>query len=135
MTILSQSKAPVGIKALSVSLVGLGGLYLTMFVGYAGAALGQNASLYGITESNLSEYLVIDVVNYLLPAASALYASYLLFLQKKHARLFVILYGCSSLPAFQFILNGHPFFLFGLAAAAILYYVWQPHVKDYFQNI
>jgi len=134
VTILSTSEVPIGIRGLAIFLIGIGGFYLTIFVSYMIATLGENAVNYGVTPSNLPNYLIMDVVNYLIPAVFALSASYALFSQKKFARILTILYGCTSLLAFQVIVSGHPFFLFGIIGAFTLYYMWQPHVREYFQQ-
>ena len=133
MTILNSREVPVGIQGLAVFLIGIGGVYITLFTGYMIAALGENAVNYGVTISNLSNYLTMYIINYLTPAVFALSASYTLFSQKKFARILIILYGCAALPAFQFIVSGHPFFLFGIIGALTLYYMWQPRVRAYFQ--
>ena len=83
MTILSANKVPLGLRGLAIFLIGIGGLYLTLFISYVTVALGENAANYGVTASNLSNYLTMDVVNYLMPAIFALSASYALFSQKK----------------------------------------------------
>ncbi len=133
MTILSSREIPAGIQGLTVLLISIGGSYLSIFISYIAAALGENAEGYGVTPSNLANYLTMDIIGYLTPAVLALSASYALFSQKKLARTLVILYGCSSLIAFQSIASGHPFFLFGVIGALVLYYMWKPHVKAYFQ--
>ena len=135
MTILSTNEVPIGIRGLAIFLIGVGGLYLTIFAGYMIATLGENAVNYGVTSSNLLNYLIIDIVNYLIPAVFALSASYALFFQKKFARILIILYGCISLLAFQVIVSGHPFFLFGIIGVLTLYYMWQPHVREYFMTL
>ena len=133
MTILSSRKVPAGIQGLTVMLIGIGVSYLAIFIGYITAALGENASGYGVTPSNLTNYLFTDVIGYLIPAVFALSASYALFSQKKFGRMMVILYSYSSLTAFQTIVSGHPFFLFGVIGVLALYHMWQPRVKAYFQ--
>ncbi len=133
MTILSANEVPLGLRGLAIFLIGIGVVYITAFIIYVTVALGENAANYGVTASNLSNYLTMDVVNYLMPAIFALSASYALFSQKKFARMLIILYGCTALPAFHGIISGHPIFLFGIMGAIAIYYVWQPHVRAYFE--
>lgn len=133
MTILSTNKIPLGLKGLALLLIGVGGLFLSMFVIYVATALGENAVNYGVTESNLLDYLTMDVANYLLPAIFALSSSFALFYQKKFARTLIIIYGCTALPAIQFIVAGHPIFLFGILGAVVIFYMWKPNVKAYFE--
>ena len=129
---LSAKETPVGIKTLTVSLGGIGVVYLTAFVIYAATALGMFGSVYGVSDSNLSLYLIIDVINYLLPASFALPASYALLSQKRIAKNLIILYGVMALPGFHGVLSGHPLFLFAIIGAVVLFYMRQPHVRAYF---
>ena len=129
---LSARETPVGIKTLTVSLGGIGLIYLTAFVIYVATALGLFGASYGASPSNLSFYLIIDVVNYLLPALFALSASYALLSQKRIAKNLIILYGIVALPGFHGMLNGHPLFLFAIIGTVVLFYMRQPHVREYF---
>lgn len=133
MTILSANEVPLGLRGLAVTLIGIVGLSLAIFISHVAIALGENAVNYGVTTSNLDNYLTMDVINYLIPAVFALSASYALFSQKKIARILIILYGCTALPALQSIISGHPIFIFGIIGAVGIYYMWQPHVKAYFK--
>lgn len=129
---LSARETPVGIKTLTVSLGGIGVVYLTAFVIYVATALGVFGANYGADPSNLSFYLIVDIVNYLLPALFALFASYALLSQKRIAKNLVIFYGIMALPGFHGMLNGHPLFLFAIIGAVVIFYMRQPHVREYF---
>ena len=130
---LSARDTPVGIKTLTVSLGGIGSVYLTAFVVYVATALGVFGSSYGATASNLPHILTMDVINYLLPALFALSASYALLSRKRIAKILVILYGAMALTGFHVILSGHHLFLFAIMGVIVLFYMWQPHVRKYFQ--
>ena len=133
MTILSTNEIPLGLKGLVLLLIGVGGLFLSMFVIYVVTALGENGVSYGVNESNLIDYLAMYVINYLLPAIFALSGSFALFSQKKFARMLIITYGCTALPAIQSVVTGHPIFLFGILGAVTIFYMWKPNVKAYFE--
>ena len=132
MTILSSNEIPLGLRGLAIFLIGIGSLWVVVFVGqitfYFEASAGE---YYWFDSSKSTEYLIPILFNLLL-GVLALVAAYALFLQKKIARILAITYGILSLSGLANI--GHPVMLFGIMGAVILYYLWQPHVREYFQN-
>ena len=69
----------------------------------------------------------------LVPGIFALMASAALFSQKDYTRILIIAYGASSLVGLSKV--GHPVFLFAIVGAIVLYYMWQPYVRDYFKQL
>ncbi len=136
MTILSSNQVPIGLQGLSLFLIGVGTVYLIAYFGmlmYTFQALDGN--YFGFDSSNLTYYLTLEVVAYLVPGIFSLSASAALFFKKKFAKILLISYGITALVGLGGIVSGHPSFLFGIMGAITLYYMWQPHVREYFRHI
>ena len=133
MTILSSNKVPIGLRGLSIFLIGIGAVHLTAFVGLMMFIFDIQSEKYLETLPSFEEFLLFPVLPFLVSGIFALMASAALFSQKSYARLLIIAYGIPSLLGFLKI--GHPVLLFAIVGAIILYYMWQPHVKDYFKQL
>lgn len=133
MTILTEAKIPIGIRSLSVFLIGMGAIYLTSFIGVTMFVFDMQSEKYLVELPSFEEFLFYPVLSLLVPGIFALMASTALFSQKDHARILIIVYGTSSLVGFLKV--GHPVFVFAIFGVVILYYMWQPHVKDYFRQL
>ena len=135
MTILTSNKAPVGIRGLSVFLIGIGALYVTAFVGLNLLVFQIDGGIYNFEPITFEQYLISPLLQFGLPGAFALSSAAALFSERKIARILLILYGVTALTGFQGIISGHPIFLFGIIGAITLYYIWKPHVREYFQQL
>ena len=136
MTILTSNKIPVGLRGLSIFLIGMGAVYITAFVSLLMFIFDIQSGKYPAELfPSLEEFLYSPLLKFLAPGVFALTASAALFSQKKYAQHLIIAYGITSLLGFQGIISGHPVFLFAIIGGIVLYYMWQPHVKDYFKQL
>lgn len=133
MTILSSNEIPIGLRGLSVFLIGMGAVCLTASIGLTMFVSDIQSGKYLVDLPSFEEFLFYPVLSLLVPGIFALMASFALFSQKDYARILIIAYGASSLVGFLKV--GQPVFLFAIVGVIILYYMWQPHVKDYFKQL
>ncbi|WP_428324501.1 hypothetical protein [Nitrosopumilus sp.] len=133
MTILSSNEIPIGLRGLSIFLIGMSAICLTAFIGITMFVSDIQSGKYLVDLPSLEEFLFYPILSLLVPGIFALTASVALFSQKDYARVLIIAYGGSSLVGFLKV--EHPVFLFAIVGAIVLYYMWQPHVKDYFKRL
>ena len=135
MTILTEAKIPIGIRGLYLFLIGVSGFYLLAFFTPVILILSGEGEKYGSDSIDLTYTFSISAISLLAPAIFALTASTSLFYKKSFSRLLIIGYGISAMTGFAWIASGHPLFLFGIMGALVVFYMWQPHVKEYFQSL
>ena len=132
MTILNSNQIPIGIRGLTIFLIGIGAVCLTTFIGLMMFVSDMQSGKYLADLPFFEEFLFYPILSILVPGIFALMASIALSSQKDYARILIIAYGSSSLVGLLKV--GHPVFLFAIVGGIVLYYMWQPHVRDYFKQ-
>jgi len=135
VTILTEAKIPIGIRGLYLFLFGVSGVYLLAFFIPMILILSGQGEKYNIDSIDLTHTVSISIISLLVPAIFALTASTSLFYKKSFSRLLIIGYGISAMTGFAWITSGHPLFLFGIMGAIVVFYMWQPNVREYFQSL